>query len=110
MQFIKLILIILLVFTAGCADITPPMPSDIIKNPLGSDSVKIGMTKDHIRDLWGEPNQINFVKKTERWSGEREEWVYKAKYSSLPFSAGYLSKTKRLYFDGKNLTHIMDEK
>ena len=97
------------VLLAGCAEIPIPTPTDIIKRPIGTDSVKIGMTKDKVRELWGEPDQINFVENKERWGGEREEWVYRAAYSGIPVDAGYLSKTKRLYFDGPNLTNIVEE-
>lgn len=106
----KLFLIsFLCLYLAGCADIMPPTPEEIIKRPLGPDSVKIGMTKDEVRGLWGEPNQINYVEDEKRWGGAREEWVYSGKLSVLPVDADYLSKTKRLYFDGENLTNIVEE-
>lgn len=86
-----------------------PTPEDIIKRPIGTDSVKIGMTKDKVKELWGDPDQVNYVTDEKRWGGAREEWVYRGRYSSLPVDAGYLSKTKKLYFDGKNLTNIIEE-
>jgi len=107
---IKLIAAAILVsFLAGCAEFTPPTPAYILKRPLGTSSVKLGMTKDRVRDLWGEPNQINEVENEEAWGGKREEWVYVGRYSEIPVDAGYLSKTKRLYFDGDNLTNIVEE-
>jgi hypothetical protein len=91
----------------GCADMPVPSPDYIMERPIGTSSVKVGMTKDKVKEVWGEPYQINFVEDKEKWGGAREEWVYKA-YSDLPVNAGYLSKTKRLYFDGDNLTNIVE--
>ena len=58
--------------------------------------------------MWGKPNEIKTVENKEKWSGPREMWVYRAQYNSIPVDAGYLSKTKKLYFDGENLTDISD--
>ena len=107
--YILFVLLVLVCVYTGCADITTPTPGYIINRPLGTDSVKLGMSKDKVRELWGEPDQINQVKENDRWGGEREEWVYVARYSNLPVNAGYLSKTKKLYFDGNNLTNISEE-
>ena len=108
-RFKLIALFLAIIFLGGCAEIPIPTPKDIIKQPIGTDSVKVGMTKDKIRELWGKPDQINFVRNKERWGGEREEWVYRAAYSGIPVDAGYLSRTKRLYFDGPNLTNIAEE-
>ena len=94
---------------AGCADVPIPTPDYIIERPIGTDSVKIGMTKDRVRELWGDPDQINDVENKERWGGSRVEWVYRAR-TELPVDAGYLSKTKKLYYDGENLTNIVESK
>jgi hypothetical protein len=107
--FIVLALISFVLFSAGCADFTAPTPEYIIKRPLGTSSVKLGMTKGKVKELWGEPDQVNLVEGDERWGGKREEWVYVGRYSTLPVDAGYLSKTKRLYFDGNSLTNISEE-
>ena len=103
------VLIAVIAFLTGCADFTPPMPEDILKRPLGTESVKIGMSKAEIRDLWGEPNQINTKTDEKAWGGAREEWVYIARYSKVPINAGYFSKTQKLYFDGDSLTNIVEE-
>jgi hypothetical protein len=100
---------ILVLFCAGCAEITPPTPAYILKRPLGTDSVKLGMTKGKVKELWGEPSHINFTEDREKWGGKREEWVYLGRYSRIPVDAGYLSRTKKLYFDGENLTNIVEE-
>ena len=100
---------VLFLSLTGCADITLPTPKDIIKQPLGTVSVKVGMTKGEVRDIWGEPDQINYVEDEKKWAGPRTEWVYAGRYSAVPIDAGYLSRTKKLYFDGENLTNIVEE-
>jgi len=108
-MFKFLLISILLLSLTGCAGITPPTPEDIIKHPLGSDSVKIGMTKGKVREMWGDPDQINYVVDKEMWGGARDEWVYVARYSIIPIDKNYLSKTRKLYFDGESLTNIVEE-
>jgi len=90
----------------GCNALTIPSPDDIIKKPLGTESVKIGMTKDRVESLWGKPDQVTTVESNEKWSSPREIWTYDARYGAIPVDAGYLSKTQKLYFDGDNLTEI----
>jgi hypothetical protein len=94
---------------AGCAGIQPPTPDEVMSHPLGTESIKIGMTKEQVESLWGKPDEIRQVEDKTRWKGSREEWVYRPKYGALvpvPVDAGYLSRTKRLHFDGNNLTDI----
>jgi outer membrane biogenesis lipoprotein LolB len=110
LNILKLLLAFLLVLSlTGCAEITPPTPKDIITRPLGPPSVKIGMTKDEVKALWGEPDRIGYVEDKEKWSGARTEWVYTGRYSAIPLDKNYLSKTKKLYFDGESLTSIVEE-
>ncbi|MFC1577057.1 outer membrane protein assembly factor BamE [Candidatus Omnitrophota bacterium] len=90
----------------GCAGIEPPTPDEVLRHPLGTDTIKVGMTKNQVREIWGEPDEVNDIDNDKRWKGPREEWVYRGQYSAIPFDAGYLSKTKHLYFDGNNLTNI----
>ena len=110
MNNIKLILVVFLFINlAGCADITLPTPKDIIEKPIGAGSVKIGMTKSQIKEIWGGPDQVNYIENDERWGGPREEWVYFPMSSkTLPVGYGYFSKTRKLYFDGENLTNLVD--
>lgn len=91
----------------GCAGITPPTPRELLTKPLGTESIKVGMLKGRVKELWGAPNQINPAEDTEGLKSAKEEWVYIGRYSSLPIDAGYLSKTKKLYFDGENLRKIV---
>lgn len=92
---------------SGCAALTSvPTPTEVLEHPLGTESIKIGMTKQQVEDLWGKPSQIKFVEDKERWKSAKEVWIYRAQYGAIPVDAGYLSKTKKLYFDGNNLTEI----
>jgi len=91
---------------AGCAGITPPSPDDMIRQPLGKSSLKVGMSKQQVESLWGKPDETRIVEDKEKWNGSREMWVYRAQYGAIPVDVDYLSKTKKLYFDGDNLTNI----
>lgn len=94
------------VLAYGCSAITIPNPEEVIRHPLGTESIKIGMTKSEVESQWGKPNEIKTVESTDKWKTSREVWIYRAQYGSIPVDAGYLSKTKKLYFDGNNLTEI----
>lgn len=105
---VTLIVAPLAIILHGCSAIIIPNPDEVIQHPLGTESIKIGMTKQQVESLWGKPDDVRMVEDKERWAQPREMWIYRAQYSSIPVDAGYLSKTKRLYFDGENLTDISD--
>ncbi|MFQ5952007.1 MAG: outer membrane protein assembly factor BamE, partial [Candidatus Omnitrophota bacterium] len=92
---------------AGCADIEIPKTSQLIKNPLPN-TVRVGMTKDQVVDIYGDPN-IKDTVVSDKWAGTREEWIYKAEMSALPVSTNYLGEDLYLYFDGDNLTNVSKE-
>lgn len=95
------------IFLTGCSMVeTVPTPGDVIKHPIGTESIKIGMTKAQVEEIWGRPDDVRMVENKEKWGGSREMWVYHAQYGSIPVDAGYFSKDKKLYFDGNNLTNI----
>ena len=94
------------VFFYGCSAIIIPNPEDVVKHPLGTESIKIGMTKEQVESIWGKPSQVKAVEDKAKWQGTREVWIYHAQYGAIPVDAGYLSNTKKLYFDGNNLTDI----
>lgn len=103
------IVIIMAVLAAGlygCAALTAPTTREIIDHPLGTESIKIGMTKQQVESIWGKPNDVRIVEDKDKWKGAREMWIYYAQYGAIPVDAGYLSQTKKLYFDGVNLTEI----
>ena len=90
----------------GCTLIEQiPNPTDVIKEPLGKPALRAGMSKDQVEAKWGKPDDKRMVEDKTRWSGSREMWIYRGQ-TGLPIDADYLSKTKKLYFDGNNLTDI----
>lgn len=95
-----------ILFLLGCSAITLPDPEEVIRHPLGTETIKIGMTKQRVESIWGKPDSIKIVEGKDKWQGERQVWTYSAEFGSIPVDAGYLSKTKKLYFDGDNLTEI----
>ncbi len=117
----QILLIITFLFICGCANnqtfniagIEPlQIPKDVGDNPLGTTALRIGMTKDEVKSLWGQPDFINPIPSTDDASGSiKEEWVYRAKkYSPIPVDVEYLSNNKHLFFDGPNLTKIAEDK
>jgi outer membrane protein assembly factor BamE (lipoprotein component of BamABCDE complex) len=80
-----------------------PNPDEVIKYPLGKTDLRVGMSKQEVEAKWGKPDEKRMVEDKNRWKDRREMWVYHAQ-TGIPIDADYLSKTKRLYFDGNNLT------
>lgn len=101
-----MMIILVLPLICGCSTLAIPGPDEIIKKPLGTESVKIGMTKNQVESIWGKPDQVTTVENKQKWSSPREVWTYNAQYGAIPVDAGYLSRTQKLYFDGENLTEI----
>lgn len=100
------ILILLSFIISGCAEIEPPSPEEILRHPLGKGPLSIGMVKEEVVSIWGEPDVINQEDGISRTGTVKEEWVYHARYSNIPLDAGYLSKTRHLNFDGNNLVRF----
>ena len=96
---------------SGCAEINPfETPGEVIRHPLGSESIRAGMSKEEVVSKWGEPDLVNRLQATDASRSQAEEWVYKARrYTPVPLDSGYLSRNKYLYFDGNSLTAITDE-
>lgn len=95
-------LMAILIYFVGCAEIQPPTPEEILKHPFGTTNLRVGMTKEQIVAAWGEPD-VKDYDDTGKWGVAKEKWTYHGRYKNLPADVGYLSKTKYLYFDGKNL-------
>ncbi|MBI4335681.1 MAG: hypothetical protein HY589_03390 [Candidatus Omnitrophica bacterium] len=92
-----------IIFLAGCAEITPPNPIEVIKHPLGNDvTLRRGMTKDAVKAAWGDPHVVKNIGPS-KFGGDREEWTYYGMMSKIPADINYMSKTVKLYFDGDNL-------
>lgn len=106
-----LVLFVLVTVAYGCAEINPfEAPEQIMRHPLGTESIRIGMAKEEVIKEWGKPDVVNKFGAQDVAGTEKEEWIYKARrYAGIPVDAGYLSKNKYLYFDGNNLTLLSDE-
>lgn len=103
---IFIVIIALSILSYGCTLIEAiPRPDEVLKNPLGKDVLRVGMTKHEVESKWGKPDEIRTVEDKNRWAGAREMWVYRGQ-TGIPIDADYLSKTKKLYFDGNYLTDI----
>ncbi len=101
---ILIVCVLALSLLYGCAEMDMPTSNTVLKSPMSSGSVKIGMTKTQVLNQYGEPDLKRMVTSKE-WGGTREEWYYSAR-TSLPVGMGYLSESAYLYFDGENLTNI----
>ena len=43
---------------SGCAAIAIPDPAQIVSTPLGTESIKLGMSKQQVESIWGKPDNI----------------------------------------------------
>lgn len=100
------VLLIGMIYLAGCAGIEGPTPESILKHPLGT-MLRAGLTKDQILAQWGEPD-LKEYDDTDKWGNAKEKWTYYARYGEVPVNAGYLSMTQYLYFDGKYLVKFTE--
>jgi hypothetical protein len=106
--FFTLTLAVVCVLFASCAEIEPPSTSELLSSPLGKGALHVGMTKDEVRDIWGEPDTIE-PQGADEWGTALELWVYNAKFPGVvPFDVGYASKSKYLSFSGNNLVSFHD--
>ena len=97
------LLVPLALVLGGCAEITPPTPQEVLESPFGKGPLRLGMTKDEVRSIWGDPDTIE-KKSEDQWGAVRELWTYEAKLQGIvPINVGYASKSKYLEFEGNNL-------
>ncbi len=108
-KFIVFLGLCFVLFFWGCAEITPPSPEEIMRQPLGESPLRIGMTKEKIKSLWGQPDVIK-VLGVDAQGMVREEWIYRARYPNLPINVDYLSETQYLFFDGNHLVKFYHRK
>ncbi len=101
---------IVILSLAGCAEINLfDAPKEVMKHPLGTDPLKIGMSKNEVKSIWGNPDQVTGLQPSDEWNTPKEEWVYIGRYSKIPLDKSYMFKTKYLIFDGEHLVSIGDE-
>jgi len=106
---IHLILMLLLTIALyGCSSLPGPDPREILKHPLGTSSLRNGMSKEEILELWGEPDSIDNLGSDELGLS-KELWTYKARYPNAPVSLGYASRDQRLFFQGNALINTQSQ-
>ncbi|MFH1868020.1 MAG: hypothetical protein ABH843_03515 [Candidatus Omnitrophota bacterium] len=102
LRFIVFTICLSVVFI-GCAEIEPPSPERILSPWSGVPPVRLGESKDSVRDSWGEPDDIRSLG-TDETGLIKEEWTYRGRYPEIPVDYKYLSKPKRIIFTGESLT------
>lgn len=93
----------------GCAEIRPPGPEQIMRQPLGESPLRIGMSKEKIESLWGSPDVVRVIS-ADNQGTLREEWIYRGRYPNLPINVDYLSENQHLFFDGNHLVRFYHSK
>ena len=101
--------LLFIVVLAGCAEIRPPSPNEIMRQPLGESPLRLGMTKEKVKSLWGEPDIVR-VLGADAQGMMKEEWIYRGRYPNLPINVDFLSETQSLLFDGDHLVRFEHRK
>jgi len=96
---------VLFIFFIGCQSAAAASVDEILKAPLGSGGLRLGMSKTQVINRYGEPDLKGYVTSSD-WKEPREEWYYRGRFDILPINAGYLADDLYLYFDGDSLTNI----
>ncbi|MBN2097375.1 MAG: hypothetical protein JW714_02720 [Candidatus Omnitrophica bacterium] len=102
-------------FLLGCAEIQPPTPEQVMRQPLGESPLRIGMTKEKVQSIWGEPDLVRIADTAAQGrvvaqGTVKEEWIYRGRYPNLPINVDYLSETQHLFFDGSHLVRFYHSK
>ncbi|MCQ9208167.1 MAG: outer membrane protein assembly factor BamE [Omnitrophica bacterium] len=108
-RFLFIVCSLLLVSLVSCAEIKPPSPGQILRQPLGESPLRVGMTKEKIKSLWGKPDVVR-VLEPDAQGAIKEEWIYRGRYPNLPINVDYLSETQYLFFDGNHLVKFYHQK
>ncbi|MBI1883018.1 MAG: hypothetical protein HYS08_02295 [Chlamydiae bacterium] len=88
---------------AGCSDFEDPTKKISLETVVGGGpSLKLGMTKDEVKASWGNPDNVKATGEN-RWGAPREEWTYHAWFPVVPVNYKYVSKGRRLFFEGDAL-------
>ena len=95
---------VLALLLVGCSDMHTPTVKEAMTHPLGTGApFTLGTSQAEIREAWGEPDHV-IAHGADELGNVREEWIYHGRVQSLPIDYEYVSRTKHLFFEGKNLT------
>lgn len=97
--------IFLLAGGAGCSDLHGPQSAkDALTHPLGGTGGPFarGTPKAKILASWGPPDHV-VRHGADELGTPREEWIYHGRVQALPIDYEYVSRTKRLFFEGEHL-------
>ncbi len=98
----------LTILFSGCSDFKDPTKKLNVESVVtGGDSLTQGMTKDQVIAGWGHPEHIKFLGDT-KWGSPIEQWTYHAFLPKFPVNFRYVSKGKRLVFEGDALVKWED--
>jgi len=87
----------------GCSDFESPTKGLNVESVVGGGpSLAKGMTKDEVLEKWGRPDDKKHMGES-RWGAPIERWTYYAWFSSAPVNYRYVSKGRRLLFEGNAL-------
>jgi hypothetical protein len=63
-----------------------------------------------VLEAWGKPDYV-VAHGSDELGNVKEEWIYHGRVQGLPIDYEYVSRNKRLFFEGENLTRCAtDEK
>lgn len=87
----------------GCSEIETPTAQEALTHPFGTGApFTRGTSREEVLDDWGPPDHI-VPQGVDELGNTREEWIYKGRIPSLPIDYEYVSRTKHLFFEGRNL-------
>lgn len=90
-------------WVTGCSEIEIPTAQEALTHPLGTGApFTRGTSQEKILEDWGPPDHV-IPHGVDELGNHREEWIYKGRIPSLPIDYEYVSRTKHLFFEGKNL-------
>lgn len=97
------LLIPLVITLAGCSDFQDPTKKLTLESVVtGGDALNQGMTKDQVIAGWGHPDRVKSLGQT-KWGAPIEEWSFYAWLPKFPVNFHYVSKGRRLVFEGDAL-------
>lgn len=100
---VLLVLSVPAVFITGCSEIETPTAQEALTHPLGTGApFTRGTSREEVLEDWGAPDHV-VPQGVDELGNTREEWIYKGRIPNLPIDYEYVSRTKHLFFEGRNL-------